>query len=57
MMRTNLSGDLGLGVKSQSKQEIAGSFRNASQCSLAGDRQEGRATNWKVKGRNPQLSC
>ncbi len=31
----NLSGDLGLGVKSQSNLVIAGSSRNASKCSLA----------------------
>ena len=34
MLGTNHSGDLGLGVKSQSKLVIAGSFRNASKCSL-----------------------
>ncbi len=30
MLETNRSGDLGLGVKSQSRLVIAGSFRNAS---------------------------
>ena len=34
MLGTNHSGDLGLGVKSQSRLVIAGSFRNASQCSI-----------------------
>ena len=35
---TKCSGDLGIGVKSQSKEVIAGSFRNVCQHSLDGDR-------------------
>ena len=34
MLGTNRSGDLGLGVKSQSRLEIASSFRNVSQDSI-----------------------
>ena len=34
LLETICSGDLGLGVKSQSRLVMAGSFRNASQCSI-----------------------
>jgi hypothetical protein len=55
VVRSILSGDPGLGVKSLSKAVVAGSPRNASWCSLVGGLREGRVTDREAKGRKIQL--
>ena len=51
------SSNFGLGVKSQSRPVIAGSYRNGPQSSLKRDSQKGRATDLKIRRRNPSTSC
>jgi hypothetical protein len=49
--------DLGLGVKSQSRAVIAGSYRSWPQSSVDGDRFRGRDTDFGIRRRNPSSRC
>lgn len=51
------SSDLGIGVKSQSKPGIAGSYRIWPKSSLRRDGYEGRVTDLGFRGRNPSALC
>ena len=49
--------NLGLGVKSQSRPEIAGSYQNWPQSSLRRDSYGGRDTDLRFRGRNSSVFC
>ena len=51
------SSDLGLGVKSQSRSVIAGSYRSRPQSSLRGDCVRCRVTNSRFRVRKDSVSC
>ena len=53
----NRSYELRIGVKSQSSPVIAGSCQNRPKSNLEGDGIDSRATDLKLWGRKPSVSC